>query len=113
MFPPKFDWAKSGNEIRKAESITVSVDDKSPYRLIRFKSCSSEGNIARGVIGLVTPLAHLMVDPKEWGRDKSEAAAQSIVTAISAFCTPLRQSRDEELFQLFLQLGPLLSQSLG
>lgn len=97
---------KKRNELRRAEAITISVDDKSPYRLIRFKSVAENGEITRGMFGLIPPLAHLVSKPEDWDRDKSEAAAGTIISAIRAFCTPLNKELDSQLFDRISKTCP-------
>ena len=97
---------KKRNELRRAEAIAISVDDKSPYRLIRFKSVAENGEITRGMFGLIPPLAHLVSKPEDWDRDKSEAAAGTIISAIRAFCTPLNKELDSQLFDRISKTCP-------
>ena len=90
--------------LSSAFSITLLVDDKKPYRLLRFKACSSEGMITKGLLGVLYPLKVLMESPVEtWDDDKSQLAADSIIDGIKAFCTPPSEPLDTKLFEHILK----------
>ena len=83
-----------------ATSIALSVDDKSPYRIVRYKSCDNAGNVKCGVLCVMYPSAALReCPPEEWDNDKSQMAADSIARGIREFCTPHGQACNEELLR--------------
>ncbi|CAK9028116.1 Uncharacterized protein SCF082_LOCUS18214 [Durusdinium trenchii] len=85
--------------LSRANSITLSVDDKKPYRLVRYKACDTDGKIESGLLCVLCPLKVLMeCDPEEWDEDKCVMAADSIADGIRGFCTPLGEGCNEILY---------------
>ena len=83
-----------------ASSIALTVDDKSPFRLVRFKAANLAGEVASGIMCLIKPSKMLEDDPELWDADKSQLAADSIAAGIRELCTRFGQrSHDDFLFQ--------------
>lgn len=86
-----------------AVAIALSVDDKSPYRIVRFKACAGDGQTCSGLLCVLYPLKVLMESPPEaWDQDKCFRAADSIAEGIKSFCTLPSGQVDECLRQHIL-----------
>jgi hypothetical protein len=88
------------SELQAAVSICLSTDDKSPYRLVRFKCVDVNGKISKGIVGLIVPTKALQSDPRLWDEDKSVLAAESVVSTLRDLCRGMTQESqsDPELF---------------
>lgn len=89
--------------LASASSVSLQVDDKKPYRLVRFKACNGQGAVSQGILCVLYPLKVLMESgPELWDEDKSQLAADSIAEGIKGFCTE-RGQLDEVLYQHVLR----------
>ncbi|CAE7408771.1 unnamed protein product, partial [Symbiodinium sp. CCMP2456] len=89
--------------LAEASSISLTVDDKSPFRLVRFKAASGKGEVSSGILCLIKPSKMLEDDPEAWDNDKSQLAADSIAAGIKEFCTRLHSDTlDAELYSHIL-----------
>ena len=89
--------------LRSAVSLTLSVDDKSPYREVRFKCCTKTGMTYRGVVCVL----HTSIGtetPDEIDEDKCRKIAKTIVEGFKQLCTPLQKDLDSALFQHCLKV---------
>ena len=86
---------------RQAMSCTLSVDDKKPYRLVRFKLTTVKGEVHQGMLCLLYPVKKLMDSPpEEWGQGQIPAGPQRMSpSGVRQFCTPRDAPFDQELVQ--------------
>ena len=90
---------------RQAMSCTLSVDDKKPYRLVRFKLTTVKGEVHQGMLCLLYPVKKLMDSPpEEWDRDKSQLAAENVASGVRQFCTPRDAPFDQDLYNHVLSV---------
>jgi hypothetical protein len=106
--------------LRAARSISLSLDDRAAFRLVRFRCDTSPAALKEAGIevaddangfscnalkfeGLLSVLrVGGIVDSNQLENhdgDKSQRAADSIMEELGKFCTPMGSSRDEELYQ--------------
>ncbi|CAE7450174.1 unnamed protein product [Symbiodinium sp. CCMP2592] len=95
---------KKRQQLQQARSICLSLDDKgfSPYRLLRFKCCTADGQVFGGIVGCMHSSKLLLDNPEKWEEDKSVSAAATVHHLVEVFCTPMGSDQpDEGLMQVF------------
>lgn len=93
---------KKRDALQTAASITLLVDDKSPYREVRFKCCSVSGQVFKGVLCVL----HTSIStdtPEQIDEDKCAKVAETVVAGIRALCTPLGGQVDQTLMAHVLE----------
>ena len=100
--------------LSEASSISLSMDDKADYRVVRFKCDAGAPPPAgeavrvgwhavpprgrhRGILAVVRNAGLSRRQIEDFDEDRSLDAAESIVRAITTFCTPLGEECDQEL----------------
>ena len=92
-------------QLRFAESITLLVDDKAPWRLLRFKAALNfakfpDKPVLHGVLCVVAT-SDPAAPPEDWDDDRSEKHAHSIHCAVKSAFTSSDGVLDEALFNHF------------
>jgi hypothetical protein len=100
--------------VRRSMSISIGLDDRKDYRLIRFR-CDRAADAAEdisidvkqsacfdGVIAVVRPSVSDGQTVHEQDKDKGQKMADSVVECIRRLCTPAGQVVDEELVNCVL-----------
>ena len=102
------------NHLREASSISLSLDDRQDYRLLRFRcdlpagrgheKSRSSGSTVYGILGLLRREGVASTEEVEdFDDDKSRRMAESVLRAIEQLCTPAGGATDRDLYDHVLR----------
>jgi hypothetical protein len=84
--------------LSRAVSMTISVDDKSEHRLIKYKT-NLDCPYSHGVLSVMRYAGSASTCTlQDFDDDYSERMAESVLTAVKQFCTPLDCDMDTALY---------------
>jgi len=95
--------SKKREVLRSAWSISLSLDDRKDYRLIRFR-CHDDKGAVSGILAVLRGGGRASIGTlQDLDEDKSKAVAESVVHAIKQLCAPAGGTLDQALEEHILQ----------
>ena len=89
--------------ILSADSISLALDDKAPFRIVRYRACSkTKGTVSDGILAVLRHGGDVSnLQPSDLDEDYSLRIAESVLAAVRKLATPGRGLYMDDVAQAF------------